>query len=358
MPYHRAKKGQTSYEPKFVPIPKIDDQLVYEVDLSDAGIPPSACFTCTILQIDCTRIEFGLSCIQCQLVDARLCDHSKTIEELIIFHGITRNYALASDVTEVILSELVTSCKRAQTAATLYRDASEDLRLRFRWFVVHMFKCINSMGRDKFFDECFANTNTLPTIRRHVQLLIDQFNWAELPKEDRSYRILSGYTKADTDKFFELNFAALRLDDFDRIDLDDKEYTFQVRCNEADSGCIAYPPASTTLQDITDAKCDEGSGEEEEEEEEEEAALESEEGEAAVKDVKMGAPDDEEEGQVEEEEEVQGEEPEAGLSTTVVKSPGCCSLINLPDSPGQAKPKKLVAKKPASKKRTASCGQR
>jgi hypothetical protein len=38
----RAKKGQTSYEPKFVPIPKIDDQLVYEVDLSDAGIvsPP------------------------------------------------------------------------------------------------------------------------------------------------------------------------------------------------------------------------------------------------------------------------------------------------------------------------------
>ncbi|KAJ7738103.1 hypothetical protein B0H16DRAFT_1730001 [Mycena metata] len=35
------KKGQTSHEPKYAPIPKIEDQLVYEVDLSKAGIVSS-----------------------------------------------------------------------------------------------------------------------------------------------------------------------------------------------------------------------------------------------------------------------------------------------------------------------------
>ncbi|KAJ7776469.1 hypothetical protein B0H16DRAFT_1449900 [Mycena metata] len=350
----RAKKGQTSHEPKYAPIPKIEDQLVYEVDLSEAGIPPSACVTCTILQIDCTRIGFGSSCVQCQLLDARLCDHSKTIEELIIFHAeIARNYALASDVTEVILSELVASCKRAQTAAALYREASEDLRMRFRWFVAHMFKCIDFMGTDKFFER-FANTDASPTVRRYVQLLIDQFNWAELPKEDRSDRIPSGYTKVDADKFFQLNFDALRLDDFDRIDPDDKEYTLQVVLEEAgapycyrDGHPVAYPPTAATLQDIANAKSDGGSGEEEEE-----VALESSSEEVLAEDVEMVAPDDEEEGQVE------GEESEAGPSTIVVKSPGRRSLINPPNSPRQAKSKKPAAKKAAPKKRTSSRSHR
>ncbi|KAJ7710168.1 hypothetical protein B0H16DRAFT_1745614 [Mycena metata] len=326
----RAKKGQTSHEPKYAPIPKIEDQLVYEADLSEAGIPPSACVTCTILQIDCTRIGFGSSCVQCQLLDARLCDHSKTIEELIIFHAeIARNYALASDVTE--------------TAAALYREASEDLRMRFRWFVAHMFKCIDFMGTDKFFER-FANTDASPTVRRYVQLLIDQFNWAELPKEDRSDRIPSGYTKVDADKFFQLNFDALRLDDFDRIDPDDKEYTLQVVLEEAGApycyrdghlftpknGRVAYPPTAATLQDIANAKSDGGSGEEEEEV----AAELQEEEEAEVEDVTMGAPDDETE------EEAQEEEPEAGPSTVAVKS------------------KKPAAKKAAPKKRTSSRGRR
>ncbi|KAJ7714392.1 hypothetical protein B0H16DRAFT_1742691 [Mycena metata] len=340
----RARKGHTEHEPKFLPIRKVEDQLVFECDFSEAGIPPSACIICTILLIDCTRIGFGSSCVQCQLLDARLCDHAKTIEELIIFHAeIARNYALASDVTEVIIYELVASCKRAQTAAALYREASEDLRTRFRWFAAHMFKCIDYMGTDKFFER-FSHTDASPTVRHYTQLLIDQFNWAELPKEDRSDRIPSGYTKADADKFFELNFAALDLDDFEENDPDDRTIPFHVEYDSAGipfcyrdthtfspkNGRVAYPPTPATLQDIANAKSDEGS----EEEEEEVAAESQEEEEAEVEDVTMGAPDDETE------EEAQEEEPEAGPSTVAVKS------------------KKPAAKKAAPKKRTSSRGRR
>ncbi|KAJ7701342.1 hypothetical protein B0H16DRAFT_1748621 [Mycena metata] len=320
-----ARKSHTEHEPKFLPICKVEDQLVFECDFSEAGIPPSACIICTILLIDCTRIGFGSSCVQCQLLDARLCDHAKTIEELIIFHAeIARNYALASDVTEVIIYELVASCKRAQTAAALYREASEDLCTRFCWFAAHMFKCIDYMGTDKFFER-FSHTDASPT-------------------EDRSDRIPLGYTKADADKFFELNFAALDLDDFEQNDPDDRTIPFHVEYDSAGipfcyrdthkfspkNGRVAYPPTPATLQDIANAKSDEGS----EEEEEEVAAESQEEEEAEVEDVAMGAPDDETE------EEAQEEEPEAGPSTVTVKS------------------KKPAARKAAPKKRTSSRGCR
>jgi hypothetical protein len=203
-------------------------------------------------------------------------------------------------VTEVIIYELVASCKRAQTAAALYREASEDLRTRFRWFAAHMFKCIDYMGTDKFFER-FSHTDASPTVRHYVQLLIDQFNWAELPKEDRSDRIPSGYTKADADKFFELNFDALDLDDFEQNDPDDKTASFNIDFNSAGvpivyrdthqfspkNGRVAYPPTPATLKAIANAKSDEGSGEEEEEQV---AAEPEEEEEAEVEDVTMGAP--------------------------------------------------------------------
>jgi hypothetical protein len=53
---------------------------------------------CILRNVGCTRIGFGASCVQCQLAEPKLCDHAKSIEELIIFHSeIARNYAMASD---------------------------------------------------------------------------------------------------------------------------------------------------------------------------------------------------------------------------------------------------------------------
>ncbi|KAJ7038832.1 hypothetical protein C8F04DRAFT_1179498 [Mycena alexandri] len=145
----KAKKEDLEREPKYMPLPKIPSEPVLEVDLADAGLPPSSCVMCILRNVGCTRIGFGASCVQCQLSEPKLCDHAKSIEELIIFHSeIARNYAMASDVTEVILSEFVASAKRAQSAGILYREASDDLRVRFRWFIAHTLKCIRLMGTD------------------------------------------------------------------------------------------------------------------------------------------------------------------------------------------------------------------
>ncbi|KAJ7017383.1 hypothetical protein C8F04DRAFT_1200655 [Mycena alexandri] len=148
----KAKKEDIDREPKYMPLPKIPSEPVLEVDLADAGLPPSSCVMCILRNVSCTRIGFGASCVQCQLAEPKLCDHAKSIEELIIFHSeIPRNYAMASDVTEVILSEFIASAKRAQSAGILYREASDDLHVRFRWFIAHAFKCIRLMGSTKFF---------------------------------------------------------------------------------------------------------------------------------------------------------------------------------------------------------------
>ncbi|KAJ7028215.1 hypothetical protein C8F04DRAFT_1188757 [Mycena alexandri] len=217
----KAKKEDIDREPKYMPLPKIPSEPVLEVDLADAGLPPSSCVMCILRNVGCTRIGFGASCVQCQLSDPKLCDHNKSIEELVIFHSeIARNYALASDVTEVILSEFVASAKRAQSAGILYREASDDLRVRFRWFIAHVFKCIRLMGTAKFFER-FAGAGASLAVQRHVQLLIEQFNWAERPDATRGDTVPVDYTHLDAERFFSTSFDALEVDDFFNLDPED-----------------------------------------------------------------------------------------------------------------------------------------
>ncbi|KAJ7024946.1 hypothetical protein C8F04DRAFT_1191992 [Mycena alexandri] len=230
---------------EFHPLPKIPSEPILEVDLADAGLPPSSCVMCILRNVACTRIGFGASCVQCQLSEPKLCDHVKTIEELIIFHSeIARNYVMTSDVTEVILSEFVASAKRAQTAGMLYREASDDLRVRFRWFIAHVFKCIRLMGTAKFFER-FAGAGASLAVQRHVQLLIEQFNWAECPDATRGDTVPVDYTHLDAERFFSTSFDALEVDDFFNLDPEDPFGLIAVGIDETSvptrPGQLRYP---------------------------------------------------------------------------------------------------------------------
>ncbi|KAJ7017063.1 hypothetical protein C8F04DRAFT_1201122 [Mycena alexandri] len=229
----KAKKEDVEREPKYMPLPKIPSEPILEVDLADAGLPPSSCVMCILRNVACTRIGFGASCVQCQLSEPKLCDHVKTIEELIIFHSeIARNYAMASDVTEVILSEFVASAKRAQTAGMLYREASDDLRVRFRWFIAHFF-------------ERFAGAGASLAVQRHVQLLIEQFNWAERPDATRGDTVPVDYTHLDAERFFSTSFDALEVDDFFNLDPEDPFGVIAVGIDESSVPTVYLDPMPT-----------------------------------------------------------------------------------------------------------------
>ncbi|KAJ7028231.1 hypothetical protein C8F04DRAFT_1188773 [Mycena alexandri] len=244
----KAKKEDLEREPKYMPLPKIPSEPVLEVDLADAGLPPSSCVMCILRNVGCTRIGFGASCVQCQLSEPKLCDHAKSIEELIIFHSeIARNYAMASDVTEVILSEFVASAKRAQTAGMLYREASDDLRVRFRWFIAHALKCIRLMGTDKFFKR-FAGAGAPDAVQRHVKLLIEQFNWSERPDATRGDTVPVDYTQLDADRFFSMNFNALERDEFFCLDPEDPFGLITVGIDETTVPTVYLDPLPTVTQ--------------------------------------------------------------------------------------------------------------
>ncbi|KAJ7030413.1 hypothetical protein C8F04DRAFT_1263936 [Mycena alexandri] len=254
----KAKKEDLEREPKYMPLPKIPSEPVLEVDLADAGLPPSSCVMCILRNVGCTRIGFGASCVQCQLSEPKLCDHAKSIEELIIFHSeIARNYAMASDVTEVILSEFVASAKRAQSAGILYREASDDLRVRFRWFIAHALKCIRLMGTDKFFER-FAGAGAPDAVQRHVKLLIEQFNWSERPDATRGDTVPVDYTQLDADRFFSMNFDALERDEFFCLDPEDPFGLITVGIDESTVPTLRYPPDDDgpSLSKINDAPSD------------------------------------------------------------------------------------------------------
>ncbi|KAJ7018590.1 hypothetical protein C8F04DRAFT_1198806 [Mycena alexandri] len=244
----KAKKEDLDREPKYMPLPKIPSEPVLEVDLADAGLPPSSCVMCILRNVGCTRIGFGVSCVQCQLSEPKLCDHAKSIEELIIFHSeIARNYAMASDVTEVILSEFVASAKRAQSAGILYREASDDLRVRFRWFIAHVFKCIRLMGTDKFFER-FTGAGAPDAVQRHVQLLIEQFNWSERPDATRGETVPVDFTQLDADRFFSTNFDALERDEFFCLDPEDPFGMITVGIDETTVPTVYLDPLPTVRQ--------------------------------------------------------------------------------------------------------------
>ncbi|KAJ7032233.1 hypothetical protein C8F04DRAFT_1185286 [Mycena alexandri] len=244
----KAKKEDVEREPKYMPLPKIPSEPILEVDLADAGLPPSSCVMCILRNVGCTRIGFGASCVQCQLSDPKLCDHNKSIEELVIFHSeIARNYALASDVTEVILSEFVASAKHAQSAGILYREASDDLCVHFRWFIAHCFKCIRLMGTAKVFEH-FAGAGASEAVQRHVQLLIEQFNWSERPDATRGDTVPVDYTHLDAERFFSTNFDALEADEFFRMDPEDPFGVIEVGIDESSVPTIYMDPLPTVRQ--------------------------------------------------------------------------------------------------------------
>ncbi|KAJ7017214.1 hypothetical protein C8F04DRAFT_1200863, partial [Mycena alexandri] len=233
----KARKEDLDREPKYMPLPKIPSEPVLEVDLADAGLPPSSCVMCILRNVGCTRIGFGASCVQCQLSEPKLCDHAKSIEELIIFHSeIARNYALASDVTEVILSEFV---------------ASGQAR-----------PCIRLMGTDKFFER-FARAGAPDAVQRHVKLLIEQFNWSERPDATRGDTVPVDFTQLDADRFFSMNFDALERNEFFCLDPEDPfgliTFTWTV-CPPLPQrpGQLRYPPSNDgpTLSKINDAPSD------------------------------------------------------------------------------------------------------
>ncbi|KAJ7020443.1 hypothetical protein C8F04DRAFT_1275107 [Mycena alexandri] len=228
----KAKKEDVEREPKYMPLPKIPSEPILEVDLADAGLPPSSCVMCILRNVACTRIGFGASCVQCQLSEPKLCDH------------IARNYAMTSDVTEVILSEFVASAKRAQTAGMLYREASDDLRVRFRWFIAHVFKCIRLMGTAKFFER-FAGAGASLAVQRHVQLLIEQFNWAERPDATRGDTVPVDYTHLDAERFFSTSFNALEVDDFFNLDPEDPFGVIAVGIDESSVPTVYLDPMPT-----------------------------------------------------------------------------------------------------------------
>ncbi|KAJ7018933.1 hypothetical protein C8F04DRAFT_1198343 [Mycena alexandri] len=244
----KAKKEDIDREPKYMPLPKIPSEPVLEVDLAPAGLPPSSCVMCILRNVGCTRIGFGASCVQCQLSDPKLCDHNKSIEELVIFHSeIARNYALASDVTKVILSEFVASAKRAQSAGILYREASDDLRVRFRWFIAHVFKCIRLMGTAKFFER-FAGAGAPEAVQRHVKLLIEQFNWSERPDATRGDTVPVDFTQLDAERFFSTNFDALESDQFFNMDPEDPFGIIEVGIDATSVPTVYMDPLPTVRQ--------------------------------------------------------------------------------------------------------------
>ncbi|KAJ7037006.1 hypothetical protein C8F04DRAFT_1181021 [Mycena alexandri] len=231
----KAKKEDLEREPKYMPLPKIHPSLCLRWIWRTAGLPPSSCVMCILRNVGCTRIGFGASCVQCQLSEPKLCDHAKSIEELIIFHSeIARNYAMASDA----------SAKRAQTAGILYREASDDLRVRFRWFIAHALKCIRLMGTDKFFER-FAGAGAPDAVQRHVKLLIEQFNWSERPDATRGDTVPVDYTQLDADRFFSMNFDALERDEFFCLDPEDPFGLITVGIDESTVPTVYLDPLPT-----------------------------------------------------------------------------------------------------------------
>ncbi|KAJ7022804.1 hypothetical protein C8F04DRAFT_1194157 [Mycena alexandri] len=243
---------------------------------------------CPLLRALCAFCAMWAAPVLDSLSDPKLCDHNKSIEELVIFHSeIARNYALASDVTEVILSEFVASAKRAQSAGILYREASDDLRVHFHWFIAHVFKCIRLMGTAKFFER-FAGAGAPEAVQRHVKLLIEQFNWSERPDATPSDTVPVDFTQLDVERFFSTNFDALESDEFFNMDPEEPFGIIEVGIDETSvptvymnplptvrqrAGQLRYPPDDNgpSLSRINDAPSD---GEVEPEDEEGEAGIE------------------------------------------------------------------------------------
>ncbi|KAJ7186680.1 hypothetical protein C8R46DRAFT_1206687 [Mycena filopes] len=196
------------FKPQYLPMLKIPSVVVTEADFSSAGIPPSACLACVLFRTECTRVAFGMSCVQCQARDLKHCDHGQSIEELIRFYmEIASNYSLASDATEMILMEFLSSSERAQDAARLYRKASLDLASRFKFFVAHAFRCIDLMGEEKFRDRFTREEYTadVPDIVDYINHLIAQFNEQCIPAIRRPDTIPADYEIPDPDRFFRPN---------------------------------------------------------------------------------------------------------------------------------------------------------
>ncbi|KAJ7125862.1 hypothetical protein C8R46DRAFT_1237652 [Mycena filopes] len=205
----KAKQKEIDlFKPQYLPMLKIPSVVVTEADFSSAGIPPSACLACVLFRTECTRVAFGMSCVQCQARDLKHCDHGQSIEELIRFYmEIASNYSLASDATEMILMEFLSSFERAQDAARLYRKASLDLASRFKFFVAHAFRCIDLMGEEKFRDRFTREEYTadVPDIVDYINHLIAQFNEQCIPAIKRPDTIPADYEIPDPDRFFRPN---------------------------------------------------------------------------------------------------------------------------------------------------------
>ncbi|KAJ7150807.1 hypothetical protein C8R46DRAFT_1305636 [Mycena filopes] len=202
----KAKEKEIdAFKPQYLPFLKIPSVVVTEADFSSAGIPPAACLACILFRTECTRVAFGMSCVQCQARELKHCDHGQSIEELIRFYiEIASNYSLASDATELILVEFLASFERAQDAARLYRKASLDMASRFKFFVAHAYRCIDLMGEEKFRERFTKEeyTSNIPDIVDYINHLIAQFNEQCIPHWKRPDTIPADYEVPDPDRFF------------------------------------------------------------------------------------------------------------------------------------------------------------
>ncbi|KAJ7020656.1 hypothetical protein C8F04DRAFT_1196405 [Mycena alexandri] len=218
----KAKKEDVEREPKYMPLPKIPSGPILEVDLADAGLPPSSCVIA-----NCPSRSSATTSRQ-----------SKSSSSFTRRSRATTRWR--PDVTEVILSEFVASAKRAQTAGMLYREASDDLR-------VPLPLCIRLMGTAKFFER-FAGAGASLAVQRHVQLLIEQFNWAERPDATRGDTVPVDYTHLDAERFFSTSFDALEVDDFFNLDPEDPFGLIAVGIDETSVPTVYLDPMPTVTQ--------------------------------------------------------------------------------------------------------------
>ncbi|KAJ6464810.1 hypothetical protein DFH09DRAFT_1113001 [Mycena vulgaris] len=159
--------GRVQYQPIFKDAPLIDAKPIRTV-----------------------KLEEGILCFNCNKLRIRCGDRMTVPERVRLNQEFAEGYAIASDVTETVLGELVQSFDCASSIAKIYDEAIIDLQVRLRHATDHVAKCVSHMGAEVFVQR-FQDCSEEDSVVDFLNLLLASTSGFEGPSKTTSANLIA-----------------------------------------------------------------------------------------------------------------------------------------------------------------------
>ncbi|KAJ7197994.1 hypothetical protein GGX14DRAFT_402315 [Mycena pura] len=159
------------------PIDLIDANKVSELSFANATIPLSPCITCVLCRRDCQPLGLGAPCATCVVKKDKKCSHAASVADLVAFYlDLAREHAVASDLTEVLIDQLLNRLDAASESSRLHRRTMEELSALVEHFANHVRDCVKHLGPDGF-QARFKNSHPDNPVVELVDMFIQEHNY-------------------------------------------------------------------------------------------------------------------------------------------------------------------------------------